>query len=153
MSYRRRKNPLEEEHIHINTTIRGGPNVVYHRKEFVKTGKIKHKINGSFSVEQTKKFQKDTIKFHILTDSQHIQWMSLSPYTRPPVFSRLSKNNVMDPQDFLFSSKDAESYGEFEVLLENESVIYFVLDNSFSSFSTKNVDLKIWEEWDEALIK
>ncbi|MCH7647096.1 MAG: hypothetical protein IIA83_00605 [Thaumarchaeota archaeon] len=151
MEYRPRDEFFFDETIHVKVGLKG-KNIVYFKQEIQNTERLNHKIYGKFSVRQTPpKFLKSNIKIHILTDLQFIQWTSENPHLRRPVFSNFSKSSIVDPQEYLYSSKDALTEGSFEISVDNIPSIFFTIDNSHSAFRSKDVELKVWEKWDEKI--
>jgi len=147
---RQKKIKIFDRDISLGTILKKDP-IVYHREEILNAGKINHKIHGSFTVNQTNN-SKDSIKFFILTDMQYLHWFQRMATTRPGVFAQLSKNTITDPQEFLYSSNDALPQGSFDIQMDKENVIFFILDNAFSTLTSKIVRLTIWEEWDESIL-
>lgn len=112
------------------------------------TEKNNQKLTGNVHVEQ-KKGENLTIKFFVLTDLQFIKWQQEVGNSYPPLLVRSDQESSLDPQEYLYSSKIAVSSCNFEIPINNETSIYFVLDNRFSYIRSKNVKLKVFEKWDE----
>ncbi|WP_428325929.1 phospholipase D family protein [Nitrosopumilus sp.] len=147
--YRHKRTKIIEEKF---TLTRGSTDntLGLHRQEFLNAGKKDHKIKGKFYVNQNEK-SNYTIKFFILTDQQFVYWAGDPSRLHAPVFTRFSKQNPTDPQHFLYSSKNAIQKDEFELNLNKENILYFIFDNSFSTLTSKDVELKVWEEWEEKI--
>jgi len=151
MSFRPKRTTIFEKEINVKGSLKG-PSVEIYKLEFQNVGKINHKLSGNFSVISQSGKKDLTIKFFILTDAQCLDWAPLtSPYAPRPAFVNLEKSQVLDPPSYLYSSKGALKEGNFELILEKENSLYLVLDNSFSSFTSKNVKLTVYEEWDEKI--
>lgn len=132
---------------------------VFQRKEYqyavnlpiTNTEKNNQKLTGNMYVEQ-KEGENLTIKFFVLTDLQYIKWQQDVAHLTPPAFVRMDKESFLDPQEYLYSSKIAVPSCNFEIPINDETSIYFVLENRFSYIHSKNVKLTIFEEWDEIVL-
>lgn len=149
MELRHKQVKLRESEITLKSLIGGQPFEMI-REEIINAGKINHKISGSFHVQNNASHH--SVKFFILTDRQFVEWVFLRATTPGSLTSILSKNTVYDPEHYIYSSKTDVTNDKFEFPIEKENVLYFIFDNSFSTFSSKKVSLSIWEEWDESIL-
>ncbi|MGI0021861.1 MAG: phospholipase D-like domain-containing protein [Nitrososphaeraceae archaeon] len=150
MQLRHKVVKIFDDYVYLGTLLKGDA-MHFHREEILNAGKINHKIHGSFQVIQNTG-SRHSIKFFILTDIQFAEWFRHMAVTRPSAFSSLAKSNISDPQYYLYSSTNAVTEGKFEIQMGKENVLYFVLDNSFSSISSKTILLTVWEEWNESIL-
>jgi hypothetical protein len=151
MDHLPKEEQIFDETIHVKVGLKG-ENVVYFKHEIQNTQRLNHKIYGKFFVKQpTRKLLKANVKFYILTDLQFIKWESERAHLPRSGFSDFSKNSIVDPEEYLYSSKDALVEGNFEVSVDNVNAIFFVIDNSHSAFTSKDVELKVSEKWTEPI--
>jgi len=144
MTYRTKEQKIIDEVYTVQVAIKG-PNV-YCAKQDIEKIRENHILKGKFFVKTP---VGKTIKFFILTEEQYFRWTNERADIRPPLFARLSKENIRDPDEYLYSSKDAVSEGSFKIKVGNNRGFYFILDNNFSAFTSKEVQLEVWEEWEE----
>jgi|SRR5579872_5049460 len=148
--FRHKKVKLLDEEIKLDSTMKQKPLIV-HRQEILNAGKANHVINGVFSVKQENNSNL-TIKCFILTDLQFIEWAEYYRFAHTPMFSNPAKSTATDPDDFLYSSMGALREGSFNLKIEKENLLFFILDNRFSALTSKRVQLTIWDEWDESVL-
>lgn len=146
MSYRHKKIKILDEKFSITSFLKNNPTAIQ-RVEILNAGKINHKILGAFKVIQGND-SKHTVKCYILTDLQFAEFTELYRINHPSLFSD-SKSTLENPTSYLYSSDEGLSEGPFEIQMNKENVLYFILDNRFSKLTGKDVQLTIWEEWDE----
>ncbi|WP_268541344.1 hypothetical protein [Candidatus Nitrosotenuis cloacae] len=145
------KEPIIDQIVKVKTGLKG-ENVIYIKHEIQNNQKLDHKIYGEYAVKQlSRQLRNATIKFHILTDVQFIKWQSETSYLHKPTFSDYSKNSITDPEEYLYSSKDAVTKGNFAISVNNVNGVFFVLDNTHSVITSKDVELKVWETWKEPI--
>ena len=147
MRLRHKKIRILDTPVSLGTMLRGTP-IVHHKVEILNSGKINHNIHASFTVKQIGN-SKHKIKMFVLTDLQFLEWMRYMGISRPSILTNLSKSNIADPQESLYSSNDAVTNDTFVIQPNKENTLFFIIDNSFSTISSKDVQLTIWEEWDE----
>ena len=148
MDYQPKNKKIIDETITVKVGLKG-ENIVYFKQEIQNTERLDHKIYGKFFVKQSPRKFKQNVKFYILTDLQFIKWDSERVPLSRPAFSNFSKSSIVDPDEYLYSSKDALPEGSFEISVDNMHSIFFVVDNSHSAFTFKDVELKVWEKWNE----
>lgn len=145
MNNRLKEVQIIDEVFTVKVAIKGG-NILYFKQEIEHQGKLNHKLWGKFIVKSP---SGKTIKFYLLTDSQFIKWTTEKSNLRTSMFTRLSKANIRDPDEYLYSSKDAIPEGNFEIDLRDGDGLYFVLDNYFSALTSKDIHVQMWEKWEE----
>ena len=146
MSYRHKKIKISDKAFSITSFLQKNP-IAIQRFEILNAGKINHKILGKFKVIQGNNSQ-HSIKCHILTDLQFAEFSESYRENHPSLFSD-STSTLGNPPNYLYSSVEGISDGSFEIQMKKENVLYFILDNRFSKLTGKDVQLTIWEEWDE----
>jgi hypothetical protein len=102
--------------------------------------KINHKIITSFSVFQPNPNMIHDIRIMLMDDYQIIEWL-LDCVTGGTTYIRRPKNYL--------HITDQVSSGVFEDQISRNVHAYFVLDNSYSAFTVKQVQFIVREEWDE----
>jgi len=150
LSFRHKKVKVFENEFKIGPLLKRDP-LWIHREEILNAGKVNHRIHGSFVVKGGNESNL-TIKCYILTDLQFVEWAEYFHAASAPVFVNPSKGSISDPQNYIYSSIDALPKGNFDIKMGKENVLYFILDNRFSALTSKNVQLVIWEEWDESIL-
>lgn len=107
-------------------------------------GKANHKINYEFSVEQPDPRIEHKIHCHIFSNRQLTYWFinNLSTYT--------SGNYLINHLGKLgYSVESINDRNKFNITTNVK--LFFVIDNWYFSTITKNVKLRITEEWDQDL--
>ena len=145
MGYRSREEQIVDELITAGVAIKGGNNVIYFDRKVESSGKTNHKLQGNFFVKSP--LGKD-IKFYVFTYSQFNKWISENANQHPSFVQQILKIDPSHPKEYLYYSKKT-SEGKFEVNIQDTSVIYFVIDNSRSFFTSKEVQINVLEKWDE----
>lgn len=150
MDTRHKKVKILEKELKLTSFFKKEP-FVLHREEILNAGKLNHEIHGTFKVDQGTKSNL-TVKCHILNDLQLVEFAEYFHVAHPGIFIDESKSTMTNPQTFLYSSEIALSEGNFKLTMNDENVLYFMLDNRFSKLTPKKVQLTIWEEWDESIL-
>lgn len=122
------------------------------RKEILNAGKINHKIYGTFDVRQKNEKSKLSVKFFVVDDIQLVDWAEYRRMAHTPLFVDPAKGNYTGPQEYHYSSNEAIPSGSFEIKEHEGNILYFVIDNGFSKITSKNVQLTVWEEWEESIL-
>lgn len=102
-------------------------------------GKGNHKLIVNIEVMQPTKESGHDIKFFIVNDNQFVNWLSLIWRT---------DNRFKFIRDHIYGTKQIKSTS-FSVDINEGGIHYFILDNRYSSFTSKQVSLRIDEYWDE----
>ncbi|WP_299290173.1 phospholipase D-like domain-containing protein [Nitrosopumilus sp.] len=148
MQYRHKKTKIVDKTFSLTGFFQKDP-VAMWRLEILHAGKIDHKLVGNFKVLQENN-SKHTIKCHLVTDIQLVEFAESYRENHPSLFSDGS-GTLGNPPNFIYSSGSAISEGTFEVSMEHGNVLYAILDNRFSKLAGKKIQLVIWEEWDEQI--
>lgn len=105
-------------------------------------GKSNHTIYGTFSVIQGKENVVSKINFYLFSTEQLVDWffnnLSLNCYSFFP-----QRNN------FAYYSESASN--TFNLPVKGDTNVCFVLDNRYLLTVNKEVNLNIFEEWDEEI--
>ena len=148
LPYRHKKIKIFDDTISITSVFKKNP-IAIQRLEILNAGKINHKILGTFKVIQGNN-SRHSIKCYILTDLQFAEFAEFIHVNHPSLFSD-STGTLGNPTSVLYSSVEGLSEGTFEIQMNKENVLYFILDNRFSKLTGKDVQLTISEEWDETI--
>lgn len=103
-------------------------------------GKLNHKIACTFAVSQPNPNMIHDIKLYLMNELQIIEWLfnsiaNTSSYLKPPIKYVHNSGQVKE--------------GNFEKNVTQSVHGFFVLDNSYSTITSKQVSVMINEEWDE----
>jgi len=147
---RHKKVKILEKDLELTSFFKKDP-FALHREEILNAGKLNHEIHGTFKVDQGTKSNL-TVKCHILNDLQLVEFAEYFHMSHPGLFVDESKSTLTNPQTFLYSSEIALPEGNFKLKMNNENVLYFMLDNRFSKLTPKKTRLTVWEEWDESVL-
>lgn len=150
MESRHKKIKILDKEFKLDYSIKENSFIIQ-KEEILNAGKVNHRIHGTFVVKQGNR-SKLTVKCFILTVTQLVEWAEYFHVSHNPLFVNPAKSTATNPPNDLYSSKEAISQGNFDLNVEKESILYFVLDNRFSTLTLKNVQLTIWEEWDESIL-
>jgi len=150
LKLRHKKIKISDQELNVGSLFKKSP-IAVQREEILNAGKINHRIHGSFTVKQDSSSNL-TIKCFILTDLQFAEFAEYYHVSHPSLFVDESKSVVSDPQNYLYSSKDALPQGNFDISIDKQNILYFILDNRFSKITAKLVQLTIWDEWDESIL-
>lgn len=137
MSHNHKSSEIINKTVRVGTGIRGIfliPCILEHRN------KINHKIITSFSVLQPNPNMIHDIRIMLMDDYQIIAWL-LDCVTSGTTYIKRAKN-------YLHATGQLSS-GIFESSISQSIHSYFVLDNSYSAFTMKQVQIVVTEEWDE----
>lgn len=147
---RHKKVKILEKDLELTSFFKKDP-FALHREEILNAGKLNHEIHGTFKVDQGTKSNL-TVKCHILNDLQLVEFAEYFHMAHPGLLVDESKSTLTNPQTFLYSSEIALPEGNFKLKMNDENVLYFMLDNRFSKLTPKKIRLTVWEEWDESIL-
>lgn len=106
---------------------------------FDHVNKINHKLTCQFTVSQLNPNMNHDIKFYLMSESQLVEWL---------LDHASSGSSFLLPKKFVYNSGQI-THGNFEKQITQSTHAYFVLDNRYSSITSKQVSVIINEEWDE----
>ncbi|MGH2612457.1 MAG: phospholipase D family protein [Rhabdochlamydiaceae bacterium] len=103
------------------------------------SGKSNHFLNGNFAVSQRRQGYVDDIKCFILNEGQFLTWfqkcLESSTYAvLPPLFP---------------FGNDQKTTGNFRLSIVATGHLYIILDNRYSTQTSKEVSFTLFEEWEE----
>ena len=137
MSTRHKQAPLFNQTVQISTGANGFliiPMYVDH------TSKTNHFITATLQIAQPNPNMIHDVKLFVMTGSQLIEWL----------LSLRFNNYFGDPIQCLYSNKQLPQHTYRSEVSESRSVC-FLIDNRYSSVTSKTVDVSISEEWDESI--
>ena len=125
----------------FNDEIQLAPNKIQCKSHTIKhTGKSDHIVNVQFSVKQGEENNISKIQFYVFTEKQLFQWFCNNQnFNRGSFFQ--NKNN------FVYNIKS--NNGEYQFQINDDGVMYVIMDNAFWATIPKKISLNIMEEWDE----
>lgn len=135
MSVRHKIIPLFEQTFNVST---GSNGMVLQPIEFGHVGKSNHSINVTFQVVQSNPNQVHDIKFYILNETDLITWL----------LSLRFNNNLNCPKHYVYSSGQKHQ-ATHRLDISEDMRLCFLLDNRYSTLSSKTVNVSVYEEWDE----
>lgn len=138
MEYNHRKVEIIDKVVQVNP---GATNIQILSLPIQHSGKSNHQVRFEFLVEQPDPNVRHKIRFYVSTNHKIAKWFT---------------ENLMNVQNIqlIFQLKKLGWYvediqGNDKLKIDNNTELFFVLDNRYFSTITKNVSLKIIEEWDE----
>lgn len=102
-------------------------------------GKINHNISGSFNVSQLNPKQIHDIKFYILNEEEFVDWFL--------IVSNKGSSYLPPPKKTHYVDKTVKH--RFLNQVSDSTQAYFIFDNRYSTFSNKQVNFNLIEEWEE----
>ena len=104
-------------------------------------GKINHRTFGKFTVSQLNPNQIHDIRFYILNDIQFIDWF---------LYMSQRSSTYLPPQKRVFIA-DKVTQNSISKEVKRNTKLYFIFDNRYSTFTTKEVTFQLFEEWEEEI--
>ncbi|MBI3841570.1 MAG: phospholipase D family protein [Thaumarchaeota archaeon] len=103
------------------------------------SSRLDHTLNGSFTVSQPRQGYVDDIICYVFTEEQFHNWMK-----------RCFESNsyYINPTETVFKTGQVKE-GNFRLPVIGNGIVYFVLDNRYSTYTSKQVSLALFEEWTE----
>lgn len=126
-------------------TGKNGLFIIY--REIDHSGKTNHTLNIAYSVVQPTQESNHNIDFYVVEEKFLMNAFFYRISNPPP--SGYADTTFPAPTDCLYMTNNRKINDSFTISITKSSHVYFVLDNKPSFTTKKNVDLSIFEEWDE----
>lgn len=122
------------------STAAQGLRLIYRSIDHV--GKVNHVLHGSFTVAQPNPNMIHDIKFCILDQLQFMNWL---------LYLVRTSSSFTIPSEYIYNSGQVPQ-GSFRIPISSNNTAYFILDNRYSTITSKEVTVSIYEEWDEQIL-
>lgn len=132
------QNQIEKASIRVGTRSYATHIIIY---ELDHIGKSNHKLNIDFSVHQSENSNND-VNFYIMNKIEYENWINtILPDEFAKSYSKIPKE----------ARYVIERVKEHNLALDvhGDGIAFFIFDNRFSSLTGKDIEIQIFEEWDE----